>query len=273
MHGGRIIRKGAAPKSSTLRVLFVDDSQEILDLYEAGLSDMYQVIAVGSGLDAIGRVRKSQDIDAAVIDYMLPDMSGIEVLKEIKDIAPSIPVIIVTAFGDEDVAVNAFRSGARDYLKKPFSLSELCAKIDFFLALRNGGKQARKNVVFERVDGHPAAKPPRTVSFRQYNKIQAAVRYINDNFRTDICLDNVAREVAMSTAHLSRLFRKVMGMSYQDYLNRRRIAKAQNLLRTSAETATDIGLSVGFSDGTGFGRIFKKMTGCTPSAFRNLHRT
>jgi len=50
----------------------------------------------------------------------LPDMSGIDVMKEIKDIAPSVLVIIVTAYGDEEVAVDAFRSDARDYLKKPF---------------------------------------------------------------------------------------------------------------------------------------------------------
>jgi two-component system, response regulator YesN len=61
-----------------------------------------------------------------------------------------------------------------------------------------------------------------------------------------------------------------MGLSYQIYLNNRRITKAQNLLRTSAMTAAEIALTVGFADATGFGRIFKKLTGRTPSEYRNL---
>jgi two-component system response regulator YesN len=62
----------------------------------------------------------------------------------------------------------------------------------------------------------------------------------------------------------------VMGLSYQDYLNSRRITKARYLLRTSAQNVTEIALSLGFSDPTGFGRIFKKLTGHTPSFYRSL---
>lgn len=263
-------RNTSGTTSSPPRILFVDDTQDILDLYDVSLSDVYQVITVSRGRDAIDRVKNGHEFDAAVIDYRLPDISGIEVMKEIKDIFPSLPVIIATAYGDEEVAVTAFRSGARDYLKKPFNMSELCAKLDFFLALRHADKLSRKNVVFERTDKQVTEKTTDPVSFRQYHRIQAAVRYINDNYRNEIRLEDVAKETAMSPAHLSRIFRKVMGLSYQEYINSRRITKAQNLLRTSAQSATEIAFSLGFSDVTGFGRLFKKLTGYTPSAFRNL---
>jgi len=74
----------------------------------------------------------------------------------------------------------------------------------------------------------------------------------------------------MSPAHFSRIFKKVMGLPYQDYLNGRRITKAKNLLRTSAQSVTEIAVSLGFADPTGFGRIFKKLTGHTPSTYRSL---
>ncbi len=77
----------------------------------------------------------------------------------------------------------------------------------------------------------------------------------------------------MSPAHFSRMFKKVMGLSYQDYLNGRRITKAKNLLRTSAQSVTEIAVSLGFADPTGFGRIFKKLTDQTPSAYRSLSPT
>jgi YesN/AraC family two-component response regulator len=247
-------------------ILIVDDDTALLDQYLEDLSDVYQIVTAQSGHVAIERMKRSGKIDLAVIEYRLPDMTGIDAMREIKDIAPSVPVIIVTAYGDEDVAVEAFRSGARDYLKKPFSISELSTKIDFYLALRHADQQRRKNIL-------PLAEPgapPLSVTLSRYHKIQQAVRFINDNFRTTIRLDDVARKAGMSPAHFSRIFKQVMGMSYQDYLNRRRITKARNLLRTSALNITEIALSLGFSDPTGFGRNFKKLTGHTPSAFRRL---
>jgi YesN/AraC family two-component response regulator len=202
----------------------------------------------------------------------LSDMSGIDVMKEIKDIEPSILVLIATADGDEEVAVEAFRSGARDYLKKPFSISELSTRIDSYLALRQADKQRRKNILPGSETMVQPVMPCSAVTLGLHHKIQQAVRFINDNYRNDIRLAAAAREAGMSPSHFSRTFKKVMSLSYQDYLNTRRITKAKNLLRTSAQSVTEIAVSLGFADPTGFGRIFKKLTGLTPSAFRSLPR-
>jgi AraC-like DNA-binding protein len=171
-------------------------------------------------------------------------------MKEIKDIASSVLVFIVSASGDEEVAIEAFRSGARNYLTKP----------------------SRKNLLLGSETPAQPGTPPSTVTLSQYHKIQQAVRFINDNYRPDIRLDAAAREAGMSQSHFSRIFKKVMGLSYQEYLNSCRVTKAKNLLRTSPRSVTEIAISLGFSDPTGFGRIFKKVTGQTPSAYRNLVR-
>jgi len=252
------------------QILIVDGDADLLDQFRENLSDSYQIVTSQGGRMAVERVARKSDIDLAVIEYRLPDMSGIDVMKEIKDIAPSVLVIIATAYGDEDVAVEAFRSGARDYLKKPFSISELSTKIDFYLALRHADKQRRKNILLGSETPAQPGMPHSAVTLSQYHNIQQAVRFINDNYRTDIRLDASAREAGMSPAHFSRIFKKVMSLSYQDYLNSRRITKAKYLLRTSAQSVTEIALSLGFSDPTGFGRIFKKLTGHTPSFYRNL---
>jgi YesN/AraC family two-component response regulator len=272
-HGTKHSRKGAnnactpaVGNTVPSQILIVDDDTG----YAGSLSDAYRVVTVQNGRVAIERVKRRSDIDLAVIEYRLPDMSGIDVMKEIKDVAPSVLVIIVTAYGDEDVAVEAFRSGARDYLKKPFSISELSTKIDFYLALRLTDQQRRKNILPGPSTPSAPGTPPAAVTPSQYHKIQQAVRFINDNYRTDICLDVVAGEAGMSPAHFSRIFKKVMGLPYQDYLNGRKITKAKNLLRTSAQSVTEIAISLGFADPTGFGRIFKKLTGHTPSAYRSL---
>jgi YesN/AraC family two-component response regulator len=249
--------------------LIVDDDTALLDQYAEALSDSYRIVVVQTGRVAIERVKRRRDIDLAVIEYRLPDMSGIDVLRDIKDVAPSVAVIIVTAYGDEEVAIEAFRSGARDYIKKPFSIAELSTKIDFYLALRRADQKRRKNVFLKAGALTDRTSPPPAVTLSQYHKVLQAVRFINDNYRTDIRLAAAAGAAGMSPAHFSRIFKKVMGLSYQDYLNSRRITKAQNLLRTGAQTITEIALSLGFADATGFGRIFKKLTRQTPSAYRS----
>jgi two-component system response regulator YesN len=272
-NGTKHLRKGAnngcppfAGNTVPSQILIVDDDSGYVEC----LSDTYRVVTAETGRVAIERVKRCGDINLAVIEYRLPDMSGIDVMKEIKDIEPSVLVIMATAYGDEDVAVEAFRSGARDYLKKPFSISEHCTKIDFILAHRHADKQRRKNILPE---SHAPARPgttPAAVTQSQYHKIQQAALFINDNYRTDIRLEAVAREIGMSPSHFSRIFKKVMGLSYQDYLNNRRITKAKNLLVTSPQNVTEIAVSLGFADSTGFCRIFKKLTGRTPTAYRSF---
>ena len=90
--------------------------------------------------------RRSDEIHLAIVDYQLQDVSGIEVLKEIKKYRPSVPVILVTAHGDEDVAAKAFRSGAKDYIKKPFFHEELLGRIEFCLSLKHADTTRRKAV-------------------------------------------------------------------------------------------------------------------------------
>ena len=252
------------------QILIVDDDAVLLDRYLESLSDTYRIVTVQTGRVAVERVKRRNDIDLAVIEYRLADMSGIDVMKEIKDYAPSVLVLIATAYGDEEVAVEAIRSGARDYLKKPFSISELSAKIDFYLALRQADQQRRKNILPRSDTPELPGMQPTSVALSQYHKIQKAVRFINDNYRNDISLDDVAGVADMSPAHFSRTFKKVMGLPYQDYLNGRRITKAKKLLRTSAQSVTELPIYLGFADPTGFGRIFKILASRTPSSYRNL---
>ncbi len=171
-------------------------------------------------------------------------------MKEIKDVEQSVLVLIVTASGDGEVAVQALRNGVRPYLKKP----------------------SGKNMLPESETPAQPEMPPSTVTLSQYHKIQQALRFINDNYCSDVRLGSVAAQAGMSTAHFSRMFKKVMGLSYQEYLNSCRITKAKNLLRTSPRSISEIAVSLGFADTTGFGRIFKKLTGQTPSAYRSLSR-
>lgn len=204
----------------------------------------------------------------------MPDVTGLEVLREIKKYHPSVPVILVTAHGDEDVAVKAFRSGAKDYIKKPFSLKELLGRIEFCLSLKHADTNSRKAVCPE-VRHYPAKMPLKDVASGQHLNIHKAIQFVDDNFMTKISLASTADKACLSRHHFSRVFKKATGVTYQEFVTGRRVEKAKSLLRDPRRTITDIAYSVGYSDINNLVRNFKKLTGLTPTEFRNsdIHLT
>lgn len=250
-------------------ILIVEDEPDIIQFYSTVLSDCFEIMNASSGESALEQVQRAEDIDLVILDYKLSDMSGIELLREIKKIKPSVPIIIVTAFGDEDVAVKAFRHGARDYIKKPFNSSDLLKRIDFYLSFKPPGEGSRKSVPF---DGHDTETRLcyNTTSPSNIYKIQKAIKYINDNYMAKISLAVVAQKSCISKCHFSRIFKKVTGMTYRDYLNTCRIEKAEDMLKKGTMSITEAAFSAGYSDLRHFERIFKKLTGLTPSLYKTL---
>jgi two-component system response regulator YesN len=253
------------------RILIVEDDADIIKVHQQLLSDLFTVIVKPSGMRAISYLRGNPDIDLVLLDIKLPDISGIEVLKEIKKIKPCVPTIIITAFGSENIAVKAFRCGARDYVKKPFNNDELLRRINFCLSL-NIIEQARdRKVLTNEADEVAADFVSRTTNGRKNHNLQQAIKYIHNNFSTNISLDRVAGTAGISKYHFCRLFKELTGMTYLSYVNRVRIEQAKKLLNDEELSITDTGYAVGYSDLTHFERIFKKLTGTTPSQYR--HRT
>lgn len=245
------------------KILVVDDEPDVLRCLCYHLGDHFGVIAAASGFEA--RKCLNEEIGLVILDYRLPDMSGIEVLKEIKDAMPSVPVIIITAYGDEDIAVKALRYGANDYIKKPFAVSDLFNRIDKFphtsLSKRSGHENDLSG--FNARNGICAG----TRSHTHYN-IQNAIKYISDNYSAKISLDAVAAKACMSKYHFSRSFKKATGTTYRDYLNGCRINKAKELLKNSNLPITEVAFAVGYADITHFERIFKRITGFAPSHYK-----
>jgi len=109
----------------TARVLVVDDEPEMCETCRKILARLgHQLWLAESGAAGLERLRELP-IDLAIIDLRLPDTDGIEVLRQAKKINPDTVVIMITAHGTVDTAIEAVREGAFDYLLKPFSMAEL----------------------------------------------------------------------------------------------------------------------------------------------------
>ena len=106
-------------------VLLVDDEPNIIEVLEIVLRDQgLEVSAVNSGGEALQRLRQ-REFDIVVSDIRMPGISGVELLKETKKLAPDTVFVMITAYAGTDTAIEALQHGAYDYLTKPFKMDEL----------------------------------------------------------------------------------------------------------------------------------------------------
>lgn len=106
-------------------ILIVDDEKNYLVILEALLApEGYEIITQDNALNAL-RIIREADLDLVITDMKMPGMDGMELLDEAKDIDPELPVIIMTAYGTIEMAVEAMKKKAYDYITKPFRNEEL----------------------------------------------------------------------------------------------------------------------------------------------------
>lgn len=112
-------------------ILVVDDEEHILELIEYNLyQNQFHALTAQSGEEALALLEKEK-VDLVLLDWMLPGMSGIDVLKEIRkdERLGELPVILLTAKGEEIDKVLGLELGADDYISKPFGIHELMARV------------------------------------------------------------------------------------------------------------------------------------------------
>jgi two-component system copper resistance phosphate regulon response regulator CusR len=119
----------APPASRHARILLIDDEHRILDFVARGLEAEGYVVDVADGGDAGLRAAHEQPHDLVILDLLLPDRGGLELLHDLVRRYPGEPVIVLSALSDTASKVTSFELGAQDYLAKPFSLEELLARV------------------------------------------------------------------------------------------------------------------------------------------------
>ena len=162
-----------------MRVLIVEDDSEISKYLEKGLAESgYTADGVASAEEAMPAL-ETVAYDAAVIDLMLPGIDGEELIQSIRKKSYSTPVLVLSAKQSVEDRVHALRIGADDYMTKPFSFTELAARIDALLRRSSGsGEQYRElsvgNLRLDRQSrrvyrgGEEIELPPREFNLLEY---------------------------------------------------------------------------------------------------------
>lgn len=154
------------PEANVQTVLVVDDEVSICDIVGAYLRrEGYEVFQAGSGEEAM-EIVEQKDIDLVLSDIKMPGMSGVDLLKWIRQRENVLPVLITTGYPTLDTAIEALKLGAFDYLTKPFHLEEIGEKVS--RALRNR-RLEEENILFSKL-----------VSLHEVTKVLSSTRSIVD---------------------------------------------------------------------------------------------
>ncbi len=194
----------------------------------------------------------AKTIDLVILEHTT-ETSRAKLLHFFQTFNPSVPVIITTASGSEELAVRAFRCGATDYFRKPIEMDEFTSRIREILGIRNDSRKE---------------KP-----VYHSQSLEKAVDYISRNLTRRMKLANVAREAGMSTSCFTRLFKGEMEETFIPFVNNLRIAKSLNMLEKDHLSMSEIAFECGFTNQYHFTRTFKKLTSTSPSGYRTRMRS
>jgi signal transduction histidine kinase/AraC-like DNA-binding protein len=239
-----------APVQPVNPILIVDDDSQALELYQemvsVGLPD-HPVRTADNGSAALNVMQEILP-GLVILDLMMPGMDGFEVLDWMRanPRTRQIPVLILSGrmltFDDikrlEQHTRTTFQS------KDILSGEETAATVQRILLDE------------DMLPTHTSALVKRTVA------------YLHQNFQEPLSREEIARAVGVSKNYLSHIFRRELGLSPWDYLNRYRIKQARELLTHTDVSITDVAYQVGFNNPAYFSRVFHQQTGVSPSEYR-----
>ncbi|MBW1839455.1 MAG: sigma-54-dependent Fis family transcriptional regulator, partial [Deltaproteobacteria bacterium] len=133
-------------KKNAHKILVIDDNEWIRDTLKQLLAmSGYQVDVANDGEKGIKKV-KSQNYDVVLTDIQMPKVDGMELLKQIKEYNPALPVVMITGFPTVDTAIQAMRQGASDFITKPFRYEQVSMTVDKLMNERKvEGKRSRSD--------------------------------------------------------------------------------------------------------------------------------
>lgn len=232
------------------KILIVDDNDVFRVEFKEYLEGRgYKTLLAANATEAMCILARPNDVGLILLDVKLPDVDGTEILPDIKKLSPDVRIIILTAYGSKDLAIEALRGRVDDYIEKPFNIDELKEMIERLLEKKEGYTDDVGDI---------------------NSKIDKIKHFIKRNLHKKIKLEDAAEIVCLSPKYLSRVFRKIAGIGFSEYKRILTIEEAKDLLKTTGYTVNQISDKLGYRNAESFIRMFEKDTGSSPSVFRKI---
>lgn len=247
-------------------ILLVEDNKELLNLLRMQLEEQYHIYTATDGAEGLKKVHLYHP-DLIVTDQMMPNMTGTELLEVIrKDFQIShIPLIILTARGNDEAKTEAITKGANAYITKPFSKEYLVARIEQLLKER---KLFRERV------WKPVEQHPNKDSYEQFLE-QKDVKFmeqihqvIEENLEnSEFNIDTIASTIGLSRSAFFKKLKSLTGFAPVDLVKEIRLNKSIELIKQTDLTVTEIAFAVGFKDSGYFSKCFRKKYNQSPREY------
>ena len=219
------------------------------------LGDLISLYEAKNGREAMELfVREAPQV--AVLDIEMPGFTGLEVARKIRETDKKCAILFLTGFDKFDYARQAISVRAMEYLLKPYNEQELVFAVEE--AIRQLQAPVPEEPVRPEEDGDM-----RTAIIRA-----EIGSFIDAHYREDISMQDAAAALRYSDAYFCKLFKQCFKVNFSAYLNEYRVNRARQLMLDPRLNMKDIGAAVGYSDANYFTRVFKRLTGQTPSEYR-----
>jgi signal transduction histidine kinase/DNA-binding response OmpR family regulator/ligand-binding sensor domain-containing protein len=245
-------------------VLFVDDNEELCQFVYQSLHDDFIITLASDGKKGL---EKALEIlpDLIISDVMMLEMNGIDLCKAIKkdELINHIPVILLTSRSTEEHYLDGYKSGADDYLLKPFSITLLKARIWNLIEIRKTLKeQFSKNLL-----QLPSIKIESKVDSEFLKKVMALIEA--NMSEPDFNVDVLSSEMGLSSRHLLNKIQSLTEFKPVELIQIMRLKRASELLKEQKLTISEVAYEVGFSSPSYFSKCFQKQYQTSPTDFIN----
>ena len=209
----------------------------------------------------------------------MPGINGIGAAEKIRETDKDCCIIFLTAFDEFSYAKKAITVRALDYLLKPYEEKEL------MLVLEEAMRITKERLDREEA-GHSGDLIRETLSEEHFNepeeqdengqteavRLSKVMEVIDDCIRKqymeDLSMQEMARQMNYSEAYFCKLFKQCFGQNFTSYLTEYRVKEAKKLLAQPTFNVKDVGRAVGYGDANYFAKVFKRITGVSPSEYR-----
>ena len=247
-------------------VLVIEDSAALRRFIKQSLHSYWQVVEASNGKEGI---KKAIELvpDLIISDLMMPEMDGYAVCDTLKntELTAHIPVILLTAKTDLDAKLKGLRSGADDYLTKPFHTEELLVRMENLLEIRRKLKQLSRQVD----TGTTAAHAPGTNPFLSELDQDFLRRFsllLEQNLANEnLGIEDFAQKMFISRSQLHRKLTALTDQNATDFIRDYRLDRAMEMLKNKEGMVNEIAGRVGFANEKYFSTAFKAKFGVSPS--------
>lgn len=243
------------------KLLIVEDNIKLLNSMSALFEDYFDIHEATNGIEGVEKARLHKP-NIIISDIMMPEMNGYELVEELKsnDRTSHIPIILLTALGEDERKIEGYNYGADDYIVKPFKFDLLLSRVNNMLKTR---EQLRR--IYDKstpVNHEFGVKDP------LLSHMEALL--VNHYRFRNFTIPEIADMMNMTTPKLEREIKKLTGMTPIQYVNDFRLHKAKDMLMQGEKSIFEVSHSLGFKSLSYFGKAYKEKFGVAPSKTAEL---